>query len=57
MQPNNEQLTKIASLRADLQHAVAQADRGEIIRDFKMKALLQECHREQVMPATVKAAP
>jgi hypothetical protein len=57
MEPNNDQRTKIASLRADIQHAVAQADRGEVIRDFQMKALLQECHREHAMLATVKAAP
>ncbi|MBE7493652.1 MAG: hypothetical protein HS117_01750 [Verrucomicrobiaceae bacterium] len=36
----------IAVLRANIQHAVAQAERGEVIQDFNMDAFLQERHRE-----------
>ena len=55
MEPNNDQITKIASLRAGIQHAVAQADRGEVIRDFKMEELIQECHLQHAVLAKVKA--
>ncbi len=41
-----EEQVKLTSLRADIQHAVAQAERGEFIRDFKMGAFLEERHRE-----------
>lgn len=41
-----EEQAKLASLRADIQHAIAQAERGEIIRDFDMSTFLEECHRE-----------
>ena len=37
---------KLASLRADIQLAVDQADRGEVIRDFNMDTFLAERHRE-----------
>ena len=46
-----EEQTKLTALRADIQHAVAQAERGEIIRDFKMDAFLQERHREHAAAA------
>lgn len=42
----DEELAKLASLRADIQHAVDQVDRGEVIRDFDMAAFLADCHRE-----------
>jgi hypothetical protein len=48
MQPNNDQLTKLTSLRVAIQHAVAQFERGEVIRDFKMAAFLGERHRERL---------
>ncbi|MBL9131175.1 MAG: hypothetical protein JNG86_08255 [Verrucomicrobiaceae bacterium] len=46
-----EEQVKLTSLRADIQHAVAQVERGEIIRDFKMDAFLQERHREHAASA------
>lgn len=42
----HEESAKLASLRADIQHAVDQVDRGEVIRDFDMTAFLAERHRE-----------
>ncbi len=42
----SEEELKLASLRVDIQHAVDQAERGEVIRDFKMDAFLEERHRE-----------
>lgn len=41
-----EEELKLASLKADIQHAVEQAERGEVISDFSMEAFLQERHRE-----------
>lgn len=40
----DEELAKLASLRADIQHAVEQVDRGEVIRDFDTTAFLAERH-------------
>jgi hypothetical protein len=40
-----DETLKLASLRADVQHAVEQADRGEVIHDFDMAAFLVERHR------------
>lgn len=42
----DDEQAKLASLRADIQHAVAQAEHGEVIQDFNMDAFLQERHRE-----------
>ena len=47
-----EESTKLASLRADIQHAVAQADRGEVIQGFDMAAFLVERHREHAARQT-----
>lgn len=44
-----EESAKLASLRADIQHAVDQADRGEVIRDF---AFLAERHSEHATRQT-----
>jgi Arc/MetJ-type ribon-helix-helix transcriptional regulator len=44
---------KLVALRADIQIAVDQADRGEIIRDFQMEDFLAERHREH---AALKSA-
>lgn len=41
-----EESAKLASLRSDIQHAVAPADRGEVIHEFDMAAFLVERHRE-----------
>ncbi len=41
-----EEELMLASLRADIQHAVDQAERGEVVRDFSIKAFLEERHRE-----------
>lgn len=46
-----EEELKLAALRADIQHAVDQAERGEVIRDFSMNAFLEERHREQAANA------
>ncbi|GEM_PF-757148 len=47
-----EESAKLDSLRADIQHAVEQADRGEIIRDFDMAAFLVERHQEHAAHQT-----
>ena len=47
-----EESAKLASLRADIQHAVDQADRGEVIRDFDMTAFLAERHSEHATRQT-----
>ena len=38
--------TKLAALRADIQHAVDQADRGEVVQGFDVTSFLAERHRE-----------
>jgi hypothetical protein len=38
---------KLAALRADIQHAVDQADRGEVILGFDVDSFLAERHRER----------
>ncbi|MCX6855650.1 MAG: type II toxin-antitoxin system ParD family antitoxin [Verrucomicrobia bacterium] len=48
----DEESAKLASLRADIQHAVDQADLGEVIRDFDMTAFLAERHREHAARQT-----
>ena len=40
-----EEQSKIAALRQDVQHAADQLDRGEGIRDFDWDAFLAERHR------------
>lgn len=47
-----EESAKLASLRADIQHAVEQADRGEIIRDFDMASFIVERHQEHAAHQT-----
>ncbi len=47
-----EESAKLASLRADIQHAVDQVDRGEVIRDFDMTAFLAERHCEHAARQT-----
>jgi Arc/MetJ-type ribon-helix-helix transcriptional regulator len=37
---------KLVTLRADIQHAVDQADRGEVVQGFDVAAFLAERHRE-----------
>lgn len=46
-----EEELKLASLRADIQHAVDQAERGEVVHDFSMEAFLEERHREHATTA------
>ena len=48
----DEESDRLASLRADIQHAVDQADRGEVIRDFDMTAFLAERHSEHAVRQT-----
>lgn len=48
----DEESAKLASLRADIQHAVDQVDRGEVIRDFDMTTFLAERHREHAARQT-----
>ena len=51
--PGHEDDPADAALRADIQHAVDQAERGEVIRDFSMEAFLEERHREQAANTAV----
>ena len=44
---------KLAALRTDIQTAVEQADRSEVIRDFQMDDFLAARHRERT---TLKSA-
>lgn len=50
---SEEDQAKIASLRAEIQIAADQADRGEVIRDFNMDDFLNERHRERAAPESV----
>ncbi len=47
-----EENAKLATLRADIQHAVDQADRGEVIHGFNMASFLAERHREHAARQT-----
>jgi Arc/MetJ-type ribon-helix-helix transcriptional regulator len=49
---SEEEAAKLASLRADIQYAVEQAERGEVIHDFNMAAFLVERHREHTAHQT-----
>jgi Arc/MetJ-type ribon-helix-helix transcriptional regulator len=44
--------TKLAALRADIQHAVDQADRGEVVQGFDVTSFLAERHREHAARQT-----
>lgn len=46
-----EEELKLASLRADIQHAADQAERGEVVRDFSIESFLEERHREHTTTA------
>lgn len=48
----DEESDALHSLKADIQHAVDQADRGEVIRDFDMTDFLADRHREHAARQT-----
>ncbi len=48
----DEESAKLTTLRADIQHAVDQADRGEVIQGFDMTAFLAERHIEHAARQT-----
>ncbi len=42
----DEEQTKLAALRSDIQIGIDQLDRGECVRDFDIDAFLAERHQE-----------